>query len=139
MLTEHFIWDTEKILIADDDQYSYLFLEKVFRKTDAVIKHASDGYEAYQQLMKDNTITIAIVDILMPKMTGIEVIKSVKSNRNDVIFIAYTADVIRMKKEECLEMGFNACIPKPTLPAKILLQIQQLLLARQNENINRNN
>lgn len=135
MPADLFTWNEEKILIADDDQYSYLLLEKVFRKTGATINHAYDGLEAYKLLMKDQTITIAILDILMPKMTGIEVIKRVKKNRNDVIFIAYTADVLRMNKEECMEMGFSACIPKPTLPAKILIQIQQLLLVRQQENI----
>lgn len=130
MSTEFFTWNTEKILIADDDQYSYLLLEKVFRKTGANIIQAIDGYEAKQQIMNDKTITIAILDILMPKMSGIEVIKSVKENRSDVIFIAYTADVARMDKEQCIKIGFNACIPKPTLPAKIISITEQLLLVR---------
>ena len=120
-------WGSEKILIADDDQYSYMFLEKVFKKTGAEIVYAPNGKVAMEKLMTDASISIAILDILMPQMTGIEVLEKVKSYRNDVIFIAYTADVIRINKDECLKIGFHACIQKPTLPVKILAIMEEIL------------
>jgi len=113
-------WPQEKILIADDDSFSYLLLARVLKKTGAELVFASDGEEALEVLKNDLTITVAILDILMPKINGTEVVKRVKAIRPDLIFIAYTADVIRFDNIKCKDYGFSACISKPILPARFL-------------------
>jgi two-component system, cell cycle response regulator DivK len=113
-------WQGEKILIADDDSFSYLLLARVLKKTGAELFFASDGEEALNVLMNDKSIKVAILDILMPKLNGTEVVKSMKEIRPDLIFIAYTADVVRFDSIKCKDFGFNACISKPILPARFL-------------------
>ena len=134
MSEKPFKWDSETILIADDDQYSYMFLEKVFKKTGAKTIYVQNGKDALDKLLSDKSISIAILDILMPKLTGIEVLNRIQQYRNDVIFIAYTADVIRINSEECLRAGFRACIQKPTLPYRILSILDEILVLREQEN-----
>jgi CheY-like chemotaxis protein len=113
-------WSEEKILIADDDSFSYLLLARVLKNTGAKLVFASDGEEALTILKNDRDITVAILDILMPKINGTDVVRNVVKLRPDLIFIAYTADVVRFDSIKCKEYGFNACISKPILPARFL-------------------
>ena len=103
-------WEREKILIADDDIYSFLLLQKVLKRTGAQVFHAQDGQEALGKLMNDRTYSIAVLDIVMPLLSGFEV-------------------VMRCKKK-CLEAGFNICITKPVLPVRFLNALDEALSLR---------
>jgi len=124
-------WSEEKILIADDDIYTSILLEKIMKKVGVKTVIASDGEEALLKLSTDLDITVAILDILMPKLTGYEVIQKSKLKRSNVIYIAFTADIVRLDKNKCSDLGFYACIPKPVFPMKILNTINDAILARE--------
>ncbi len=123
-------WAGEKFLVADDDAYSYLLLDKVLKKTGASVVFAYDGLEALKKLKGDMTITMAILDIIMPRINGYEVVEQIKKVRPDLICIAYTADVVRFNLERCIELGFQTCIVKPVLPAKFLSILNETLALR---------
>lgn len=123
-------WEREKILIADDDIYSFLLLQKVLKRTGAQVFHAQDGQEALGKLMNDRTYSIAVLDIVMPLLSGIEVVMRCKTLLPDTIFVAFTADVIRFDKKKCLEAGFNICITKPVLPVRFLNALDEALSLR---------
>jgi two-component system sensor histidine kinase/response regulator len=123
-------WSNEKILIADDDIYSFLLLQKVLNRTGASILHAQNGKEALQKLLKDRDISIAILDIVMPFISGIDVVAHCRTMLPDTIFVAFTADVIRYDKKRCQEAGFNLCITKPILPVKFLNALEEAVLIR---------
>jgi CheY-like chemotaxis protein len=123
-------WAGEKFLIADDDTYSYLLLAKVLKNTGASLEFAVDGEQAVKKLRIDKSITAAILDIIMPKMNGVEVVKIIKKTRPDLIFIAYTADVVRFNAEKCKEYGFDFCISKPILPVRFLRILNEALALR---------
>jgi CheY-like chemotaxis protein len=123
-------WSGEKFLIADDDAYSYLLLDKVLKRTGAAISFAFDGEEALKKLRHDSSISIAVLDILMPKLNGYQVVERIKKFRPELICIAYTADVVRFNIEKCKELGFYTCITKPVLPAKFLRVLNEALALR---------
>jgi CheY-like chemotaxis protein len=123
-------WAGEKFLVADDDAYSYLLLDKVLKKTGASVVFAYDGEEALKKLKQDRTITIAILDIIMPRINGYEVVERIKKFRPDLVCVAYTADVVRFNMERCKELGFYTCIAKPVLPAKFLGILNEALALR---------
>ncbi len=123
-------WSSEKILIADDDFYSFLLLQKVLSRTGATLIHAKNGKEALEKLIKDRTISIVILDIVMPYLSGLEVIRRCRTLLPDSIFIAFTADVIRYDKDRCQEAGFNVCISKPILPIKFLSILEEALVSK---------
>jgi CheY-like chemotaxis protein len=126
-----FNWDAEKILIADDDLYTAILLEKIMMKVGVKVELARDGSEALEKLISDSAITIAILDILMPRLTGYEVIQKAKVKRPDIIFIAFTADIVRIDHRKCTEIGFYTCIPKPVFPVKILNTINEAISSRE--------
>ncbi|MBN1598969.1 MAG: response regulator [Bacteroidales bacterium] len=123
-------WKNEKILIADDDIYSYLLLEKVLKKTHAKVIYAANGKEALDFIDSDYSITVAILDIIMPKLSGLEVLEFGKKIRPDIIYIAYTADAIGQDKADCIAKGFFRCIVKPALPVKMLKIISDAVSIR---------
>jgi CheY-like chemotaxis protein len=123
-------WIGEKFLVADDDTYSYLLLDKVLKKTGASVIYAFDGEEALKKLRRNSSITLAILDIIMPKMNGYQVVEQIKKTRPELVCIAYTADVVRFNLEKCKELGFYTCITKPVLPAKFLRILNDALALR---------
>lgn len=127
MVRLKYSWKDEKILIADDDRYCHLLLEKIFRKTGAEIIHAYSGTQALNVLKKDFDVSIAIIDILMPGYNGFEVAEQLKGLRKDLRMVAYTANIIGVSKEKCLKHGFIDCLIKPVLPEDMLNAIQRVI------------
>jgi CheY-like chemotaxis protein len=123
-----YCWTTEGILIADDDKYSHLLLEKVFQKTGAEIFHAYTGNETIE-IIKNHyrEINIAIIDIIMPEPDGLEIVEKFHAEYPDIIYIAYTADILRLDVEQCIDAGFHKLFSKPMLPFKLLNEIDALL------------
>lgn len=123
---KYFNWSDEVVLIADDDRYNHLLLEKVIKQTNATVLHAYTGKEA-EELLNNNKVTIAILDIVMPFINGIQLVRKVKQILPDTLFIAYTADIVRHNSEVCKDAGFKACFAKPTLPFRLLKEINKHL------------
>ncbi len=130
MTQTNYSWKGKKFLIADDDPYSYLLLDKVLKKTGATVVFACDGKEALAKLTEDESISVAILDIVMPKMNGCEVVEKAKKIRPDIVFIAYTADIVNFRPDNCSKYGFNMCITKPVLPVKFLRLLDEALMLR---------
>lgn len=127
---QRYKWGNEKFLVADDDLYSNILLEKILKKTGATVYCASDGREALKLIRQHHDISVAILDIVMPLLTGYEVIEEAKTIRPELIFIACTADVIRLNLEKCKELGFSACISKPFLPQRLFSVLEEALILR---------
>jgi len=78
-----------KILIVDDTKLNLAFAESIIKKynLDVEMVFAENGMVALEALRK-HTINIIILDIVMPGMTGIEVLKKIRSDQaNDNIRI----------------------------------------------------
>ena len=129
-ISKKYNWTNEHFLVADDDFYSYLLLEKILRKTGAKVDYASNGADALNEIVPNSSYTVVILDILMPKLSGFEVIEAAKMIRPDIIFIAYSADVLNIEKAKCERLGFHACITKPALPSKLLNILEEVLVLR---------
>ena len=91
---------------------------------------AKDGLEALEKINEEPDISVAILDIVMPNLTGYKVIEYAKKIRPELIFIACTADVIRMNAEKCKNLGFAACISKPFLPIRLFNVLKEALILR---------
>ena len=72
-----------RILIADDSIVSRHLLDATLRKWGYDVVIASDGTEAWNALQSDNAPRIAILDWVMPGLTGPEVCKRVRENAKD--------------------------------------------------------
>ena len=72
-----------KILIADDSIVSRHLLEATLRKWGYEVVVACDGAEALEILEKQDTPSLAILDWMMPGMTGLEVCRRIRERRSE--------------------------------------------------------
>lgn len=121
-------WANKTILIAEDDNINFKYLEILLKKTNIRIIRASDGEEAINQFRDNENIDLILMDIQMPNIDGYEATQVIKSLRKDVPIIAQTANAMNEDMEHCLEAGCDGYISKPidkqTLLDKIHLFIQ---------------
>ena len=127
---ENYNFNDEKFLVVDDDSQTCMILERVFLKAGVETRIAKNGIEALKILKSDGSITVAIIDIRMPNMDGYQVVEKAIKFRPNIIYIAYTADVFRLDRERCENIGFHSCLSKPLLPSMLVKALNEALLAR---------
>jgi CheY-like chemotaxis protein len=105
-----------KILVADDEPDNLSLLQDILSFFDTTVVLAASGEEAITHV-KEQTFTLALLDIQMPKVSGLDVLKAIRSHENPVmqkmLVIAVTAIAMPGDKERLLEAGFNGYISKP--------------------------
>lgn len=102
-----------KILVAEDDEMSYMFLKKLLEQKGIRIEHAENGAEAVEMVRKDNEISVILMDIKMPVMSGEEAIRQIRTFNQDIPIIAQTAYAMPADRNKFLETGCNDYISKP--------------------------
>ncbi len=95
-----------KILIADDSSLLRDRLKGLMRKLDSVfvVTEAENGAEALQ-LIRETDPDIAILDIRMPEMNGIEVLKKIREVGSRLKIIILTNYPYKQYRERCLAEG----------------------------------
>ena len=106
-------WHDKKFLIAEDDLFSFKFLEGFLKQTKASIIHASDGAKAVELCKQNQEIDLILMDVQMPEMNGMDATRTIKSFRKEVPIIAQTANAIPEERQKCFEAGFDDFITKP--------------------------
>jgi len=108
------------ILIAEDDDVNYLFLEAVLSSKGCNLIHAKNGKEAVELFHSHPEIDLIIMDLKMPVMTGIEATLNIREGNKEIPVIAHSAYVMNNEKEQSLAAGCNDYLPKPVKPAELL-------------------
>ena len=105
----------EKILIVDDIELNREMLAVALGDTFPVIE-AGDGDKAIEELKKSsNEIAAVLLDLVMPKVDGYEVLKFMKDEGliKIISVLVITADSTTAVERECLELGVSDFIRKP--------------------------
>jgi len=105
------------VLIAEDEEVNYLYLEALFELMDMNIKllHAKNGQEAVEICKINKSINLVLMDIKMPVMNGYEAAKQIKEFRPDLPIIAQTAYSTTEDKDKAKSVGCDDFISKPIL------------------------
>ncbi len=108
---------TKKILIAEDEQINYIYLESVLLdqndiKLDIEIVRAQNGKEAVDYCNL-NKVDIILMDIKMPIMNGLEATRIIHSKYPEIPIIAQTAYSTRQDFEAAIDAGCKGFISKP--------------------------
>lgn len=106
------------LLIVDDEEHIVDGIQYLVSEYADKIFTAFNGLEALEVLKKEEVHCI-ICDINMPKMNGLEVIKKVRENQNDVPFIFYTAHGNQELMIEVVKYGAFDFLSKPNLDGLI--------------------
>lgn len=117
--------DKYTLLIVEDDEVSYYFMELILSKEFKLI-HARSGEEAIQ-LFNDNTqISVVLMDIKMPgKFDGLEATKKIRETNQQIPIIAQTAYATELDKTKALDAGCDDYISKPYSPAELKALIRK--------------
>lgn len=115
-----------RILNVDDDMINRKLLTTMIKKDQEVseVVEVSNGEEALKEL-KSGKFDIVLLDIIMPILDGLEVIRVMKSDKTlkDIPIIILTTD--ETKKTKALELGANDFLPKPVRTGPLLEKIKQ--------------
>ncbi len=106
-------WTGKKILIAEDVDVNYRFLEKVLESTGAEVFRVKNGNEAVEFCKTHNDLDIVLMDIQMPDMDGFEASLIIKKIRPSLPIIAQTAHSIEKGREKGKDSGCDEYIVKP--------------------------
>jgi DNA-binding response OmpR family regulator len=102
------------VLVIDDDQGITELLNFVLSRAGFRVITINDGFNACRWLL-DNIPDVIICDILMPEMSGTEVLAYIRNIRHirNVPVLALTSLVLTGYREKFLKCGFDAYFPKP--------------------------
>jgi len=110
----------DKILIAEDDNTNYLYLENLMTTSGYNnLLRAKNGQEAVD-LVANGNVALVLMDIKMPIMDGLEATKIIKAKFPDIPIIATTAYAMKEEKDKIMECGFDNYISKPFMITELL-------------------
>lgn len=115
-----------KILVTDDDAVSRTFAVGLLKKIGHEAVTARDGEEALNVLAQHGDIALMVVDWIMPRMDGIELVRRVRSEfRNRYLHVVMTTSLkSRNDMLKALDAGVDAFFTKPLDPLELSAQIR---------------
>jgi DNA-binding response OmpR family regulator len=113
------------ILVVDDDQHIRYLVRDLLMKEGYKVLESADGLEGLK-LVEKELCDLAIVDIMMPKMDGYELIEEIRKF-NDVPTILLTAKSQIEDKEKGFQSGTDDYLVKPFEPKELLFRVNALL------------
>ena len=112
------------ILIAEDDKDIVELLKLYLESNGFIVSVSYDGLEALSKL--DEDIDIVIADLMMPRLNGYELIKSIRK-KSDIPIIIISAKNMDSDKVLGLDIGADAYITKPFNPLEVIAYVKALL------------
>jgi CheY-like chemotaxis protein len=100
-----------KVLIVDDEALVRRSLSRAFRAKGHEVIEAENGNEGLEQWKKTSP-ELVFLDVLMPGLTGPEVLKEIGANRSGKV-ILMSAFAGEHNMETALQMGAEMFVPKP--------------------------
>lgn len=102
----------DKILVIDDDESIRWVISKAFEKDGYDVSTASNGTEGLSQL-KSGNFAVAFVDIMMPDLSGLELLGMANDTKLDTSFVIMTAQNTMKNAVDAMKMGAYDYITKP--------------------------
>ena len=114
-----------RILIVDDEQAIIKFLRANLQAEGYEVLTAIDGAEALETVEKELPDLI-ILDIMMPKMDGVEVCRRLREwSQIPIIMLSARGDVT--DKIECLDLGADEYVSKPFAVEELIARVKAVL------------
>jgi signal transduction histidine kinase len=124
---ENFNWQNKTILIAEDEDFNYLFLQEVLSITNVKILRAKNGKEAIKTLNNIPEIDLILMDLKMPILNGFKATEEIKQTHKNIPIIAQTAYALSGDREKAIEAGCDEYISKPIEKEELIKLIAKFL------------
>lgn len=121
----------KKLLIVDDEPHIRMLIEQTLEDLEdegVELLFAENGEQALQ-IIQEEKPNLVFLDVMMPKMNGMEVCQKVKKelNLNDVYIILLTAKGQEVDRQKGLDMGADRYMTKPFDPDEMLAIAEEIL------------
>lgn len=118
------------VLAVDDDMINLKLLKSMLIKSENIkeVIEARNGADAIGYIKARDDIDLMLLDIIMPIMNGIEVLRVVRSDDNikQMPIIVLTTD--ETKKTEALDLGANGFLMKPIRSNELMQKIDSMII-----------
>ena len=140
VIEENITFDNKKVLLVDDNKLNIKVGTKILREYKLDITPCESGFECINKIENDNKYDIILLDIMMPKMSGVETLKRLKQiDGFDTPVIALTADAIQGRENKYLEVGFSGYLSKPIESSELKKVLSKFLISVKREQVEINN
>jgi CheY-like chemotaxis protein len=123
--------DTEKrrMLVADDDPAILRLITTILEKENFTVVTARDGREAYKILQTDANFAAAILDVVMPYISGTELVRymNAEDRLKRIPVMMMTAEQDPKLSSESFLAGARVFLPKPFTTAQLQIMLQMLI------------
>jgi two-component system alkaline phosphatase synthesis response regulator PhoP len=122
----------KKILIVDDEPHIRTLIEQTLEELEdeGVEFLSADNGESALEIIKAETPQVVFLDVMMPRMNGMEVCRRVKKelNLDKVFIILLTAKGQELDRQKGQEVGADVYMTKPFDPETLLLKAREILM-----------
>ncbi|HPX62451.1 MAG TPA: sigma-54 dependent transcriptional regulator [Deltaproteobacteria bacterium] len=101
-----------RILVADDEESMRWVLSKALKRKGFQVDLAQDGRQAFS-MIQENNYDLAILDIKMPQINGLDLLDRIRETRNDLLVVIMTAEASMKNAVEAMKRGAYDYITKP--------------------------
>ncbi len=115
------------VLIIEDDISSLIYFKKVLQEIDLQILETTGGEEGVRIFSENPDISVVLLDIQLPGISGFEIIKELKKIRPGVPVLAQTAFAMAGDRENCIAAGFDDYISKPVKKEVLIRKLQRFI------------
>jgi CheY-like chemotaxis protein len=118
-----------RILVADDDPAILRLVATILEKENYNVTSARDGREAYKILQTDQNFTAAVFDVVMPHISGPELVRYMKTEKRlmSIPVMMMTAEQDPKLSSDSFAAGAVVFLPKPFTTAQLQIMLQMLI------------
>ena len=118
-----------RIIVADDDPAILRLVSTILEKEGYIVIAARDGREAYKILQTDPNFTAAVFDVVMPHVSGPELVRYMKSEKRlqSIPVMMMTAEQDPKLSSDSFAAGAVVFLPKPFTTAQLQIMLQMLV------------
>ncbi|MBQ9438110.1 MAG: response regulator transcription factor [Lachnospiraceae bacterium] len=124
-----------KILVADDEERIRRLLRDYLKREGYEVLEAPDGEAAINLFYETQDLSLIILDIMMPKMNGLEVLKEIRDSgeNGNVPVILLTARTSERDQLAGFDSGADEYVEKPFSPRVLIARVNAILKRRKQE------
>lgn len=103
---------SKKVLVADDADFMRMMLEDMLTHQGHTVLQAKDGQECLD-ILREEAVDVCVLDICMPGMDGIEVLRKIKEGQPGLRVVMLSALSQESNVKQALQFGADAFVVKP--------------------------
>ncbi len=118
----------KSVLVIEDDEFLREIYVDTLKNEGYVVEAAQDGEGGYEKI-KSRAWDLVLLDIILPKLSGLEIVKKIKSEQNvplskKIIFLTNLDN--EQQKKEALELGSGYLIKSQLTPGDLLREVNKV-------------